>query len=462
MRVTLLGHASVLVELDGATCLMDPVLADPFEEGIVVSCPRRTIDVDRLPAIDLLVVSHRHPDHFDLPSLARVDRRADAVCPADPLIVYALKELGFENVHPVHPMAEIVGEGFELFPTRSELKSIPEMGVVFHDRTGTFWNQVDTPLADATIDAVRERFSRVDLLFAMYASQNFEFFESLTTEFPAETHARNLETALRIDPHVAVPASAGFRFDGAHDWLNAFLFPISRDRFVRDVHELAPEMPTMVMNPGDVMELDGQAVRHLPSASPVARTEVDDSYRVDFDPTAPIPPLCDANADGLPDSELGAAVDDMLTVELGRWAEETGSGDRVLAAYAGSHTRYRIDVVFPDERIRWLRFDFGGDSLRLDTGSAAAPEADQVHRIAASALVGWVRRTRSFFSVRASSRRYGTACRMARKADGVTVDPRPLPDLLMYYVLQVAEGSDVSAKHEVDHQLRELREHTAG
>ena len=51
---------------------------------------------------------------------------------------------------------------------------------------------------------------------------------------------------------------------------------------------------------------------------------------------------------------------------------------------------------------------------------------------------------------------------MARKADGVTVDPRPLPDLLMYYVLQVAEGSDVSAKHEVDHQLRELREHTAG
>lgn len=74
MRVTLLGHASVLVELDGATCLMDPVLSDPFEEGTVVSCPQRTIDADRLPPIDILVVSHRHPDHFDLASLARVDR----------------------------------------------------------------------------------------------------------------------------------------------------------------------------------------------------------------------------------------------------------------------------------------------------------------------------------------------------------------------------------------------------
>jgi hypothetical protein len=45
-------------------------------------------------------------------------------------------------------------------------------------------------------------------------------------------------------------------------------------------------------------------------------------------------------------------------------------------------------------------------------------------------------------------------------ADGVTVEPRPLPDVLMYYVLQIAEGSDLSAKHEVDQQLRKLREHT--
>jgi hypothetical protein len=116
--------------------------------------------------------------------------------------------------------------------------------------------------------------------------------------------------------------------------------------------------------------------------------------------------------------------------------------------------------VFPDDNVRWYRFDFGGDSIRVETGVAAAPEADQVHRIAASALVGWARRTRSFFSVRASSRRYGTACQVRRGADGVAAQPRPLPDLLMYYVLQIAEGSDLSTKHEVDHQLRELRQKT--
>ena len=40
MRVTLLGHAAVLVELTGGTCLMGPVFFDPFEEGAVASCPR--------------------------------------------------------------------------------------------------------------------------------------------------------------------------------------------------------------------------------------------------------------------------------------------------------------------------------------------------------------------------------------------------------------------------------------
>ncbi len=37
MKVPLLGHASVLVEMEGAICLMDPVFFDPFEEGAVVS-----------------------------------------------------------------------------------------------------------------------------------------------------------------------------------------------------------------------------------------------------------------------------------------------------------------------------------------------------------------------------------------------------------------------------------------
>ena len=80
MKITLLGHASLLVEMQGTTCLMDPVFHDPFEEGAVTSCPRRTVYSERLPPIDVLIVSHRHPYHFDLSSLAAVPRDCDVPC----------------------------------------------------------------------------------------------------------------------------------------------------------------------------------------------------------------------------------------------------------------------------------------------------------------------------------------------------------------------------------------------
>ncbi len=53
VKVTLLGHATVLVETGPMRILMDPVLQDPFENGMVVSCPKRVIDLDRLGPIDV-------------------------------------------------------------------------------------------------------------------------------------------------------------------------------------------------------------------------------------------------------------------------------------------------------------------------------------------------------------------------------------------------------------------------
>jgi len=105
VRVTLLGHASVLVEMAGGACLMDPVFFDPFEEGAVVSGPARVVHPERIPAIDILIVSHRHPDHFDIASLDCLPRDCDAICPADPLIVYGLRRLGFMRIHPVDAIA---------------------------------------------------------------------------------------------------------------------------------------------------------------------------------------------------------------------------------------------------------------------------------------------------------------------------------------------------------------------
>jgi L-ascorbate metabolism protein UlaG (beta-lactamase superfamily) len=67
-RLTWLGHATVLIELDGVRVLTDPVLR------------RRLAHLERaeavatasLPPLDLVLVSHVHYDHLDVPSLRRL------------------------------------------------------------------------------------------------------------------------------------------------------------------------------------------------------------------------------------------------------------------------------------------------------------------------------------------------------------------------------------------------------
>ncbi len=458
MKVTLLGHASVVVELAEVTCLMDPVFTDPFEEGAVVSCPKRSVYPDRLPPVDILIVSHRHPDHFDIPSLAQVPRDCDAICPADPLIVYALDKLGFPRLHPVHTMGEIRSADFELFPTRSEVTSVREFGMVFRDVSGTFWNQVDSFPSGRTIEAIKQRFGDIDLLFAMYASQNFEFFENRATDFPFEAHRVNLENVLRIRPRMIAPGAAGFRFCGEHAWLNAFLFPIARERFVADLQRLAPEILTQIMNPGDVFEITRDDIHYAPAASDVARLVNDDTQLSRFNPTAPIPDLTDPNPEGYPAANLRLATERFVAENIANYVDAGYThSDPLINRYRQHEASYAVAIVFPDGATHWYRFEFRREGLRLITGESADSAdsaADIVHRIAASALVGWLEYKNSFFYVRAYSRRYTTLYELSRQGERVGIRPVLLPDLLMHYLLNVAEGSEVAAKHYVDLQIQ--------
>lgn len=80
LRITHIGHASMLIQSAGMNILTDPVWserASPFR----FAGPKRVnapgVPFDDLPPIDIVLVSHNHYDHLDVRTLARLKHAHD-------------------------------------------------------------------------------------------------------------------------------------------------------------------------------------------------------------------------------------------------------------------------------------------------------------------------------------------------------------------------------------------------
>ena len=445
MRVTLIGHATLYVEAGEASFLVDPVLRDPFEGGAVSSWPERSVDLDGLPPPDFLVISHRHPDHFDIQSLAVLPRDAAVLLPRDPLIAYALERLGFRKLQPLDPGRPLSFYETQVLPTRSE-EPVREVGLVFADSEGAIFDQVDTAVSRETAQDVRTRFA-LAAHFARYASQNFDYFERRAAEFPWQEHARNLETAAMLGAGLVVPGSAGFRFCGEHAWLNRFLFPVSRRAFLADLGRVSPGQRAEAMDPGDVLDMSHGEARIVRGASPFVRCLGGGDDELRFDPTSPVPALHDPNPDGRSEAELREGVV-RIAHALAEWARAAQQPLSVPWRFRRAGAVYGLTALLPDGALQFS-LDFRAAEVPLREG-AGGPEPTVTHHIAASALLDWAERRRDFFSVRAWSRRFSTERRVVGDASSVEVLGLELPDLLMHWVLRESEGADEAARRRVD------------
>src|SRR5712671_4493584 len=73
-RVTWLGHASFLVQVDGASLLVDPVFSERIARVIRRNVPA-PLSARELPRIDATLVTHNHYDHLDTPSVRAAGAR---------------------------------------------------------------------------------------------------------------------------------------------------------------------------------------------------------------------------------------------------------------------------------------------------------------------------------------------------------------------------------------------------
>ncbi|HKW11278.1 MAG TPA: MBL fold metallo-hydrolase [Gemmatimonadaceae bacterium] len=100
MKVTYIGHATLLVELGAVRLLTDP----NFDRKLGGFLPRVAppgISIDRLPKLDALLLTHAHADHLSFDSLDALPR--DIPLYAPPVIAKWLRRRGYTHAEDLAP-----------------------------------------------------------------------------------------------------------------------------------------------------------------------------------------------------------------------------------------------------------------------------------------------------------------------------------------------------------------------
>lgn len=98
-RITYVGHATLLIEINGVRLLTDPLLRDRvgflYRQGTPIKLIWKQLGYKWLD-IDAVLISHLHWDHVDLPSLHLLDRMTHLIVPRGGANLFA--KLGFQHI----------------------------------------------------------------------------------------------------------------------------------------------------------------------------------------------------------------------------------------------------------------------------------------------------------------------------------------------------------------------------
>lgn len=121
LGLTFIGHSSFLLQIDGRKVLIDPV----FSKRLILLRRQRHpgVLVEKLPPIDLVLLTHAHMDHLDLTSLRRIVRATRRLTGRAPEVVVPrgvedlVESLGFSHIHQLEWWEETKVQGLKVTMT---------------------------------------------------------------------------------------------------------------------------------------------------------------------------------------------------------------------------------------------------------------------------------------------------------------------------------------------------------
>ena len=238
--VTWIGHSTVLLEVDGARLLTDPLLR---QRAVHLRRSERPPAVSR---VDGVLISHLHYDHLDVASLREVGRNVPVVLPRG--AARMLRWRGFADVREVEAgdVVEVAGGAVRVTPAEHDpswrpgtrpVKAVGYLpdGVFFAGDTDLFPGMADLGPVDVALLPVAGRGPRLPA-----GHMNPE---------------RAAEALTLLRPRLAIPIHWGT--------FAPWRAPLGDDgpaqAFVRAAAERAPDVEVRILRPGERCELAQRA-----------------------------------------------------------------------------------------------------------------------------------------------------------------------------------------------------------
>lgn len=251
--MTLVGHASVLVEAGPVRLLSDPwYVGDAFNESWSPH-PRPVVPDELFERVTHLWISHEHPDHLSIPTLRSIPED----CRHRITLLYQrhwsskvfewLSSMGFRHaVELGHGEEHDLGGGVRvrLFQVRHE-----DAALAVHHEDRTLFNLNDGKPSSGTIRRLRQEIGPIDVLLSQFSPAGWTGNPGDASRSSA-TSAQSLGQLVRqadgLGPRQVVPFASFVRF--SHEE-NAFMNQAING--MDQVQEALGALRTTVLAPGD-------------------------------------------------------------------------------------------------------------------------------------------------------------------------------------------------------------------
>jgi hypothetical protein len=279
---TFLGHQGWLLRTERTSWLVDPLLCEDFGHAHALDYrlyPPRVLDAAAFPPIDAVFLSHEHDDHFDIPSLARLDRKIPIFLSARSSSAARdiLEAMGFV-VRPLVPGVRIQQGDLEIVPfagdhlatnVSDEWDTLP-LSIRQTDGEGSFFTMVDITLTARHLAWAKAHVRAPGIVTwtnnALDLSHMAAYLPEECDATPRSARAMHAGHEL-IGKEWGAPAAmlmcaGGFAFHGDRAWLNERVFSVDADAVCEEMSRTHAHGRFVAARPGQTFWMErGQLVR---------------------------------------------------------------------------------------------------------------------------------------------------------------------------------------------------------